>query len=148
MVEEEAVLGGWKTGVRVRSDDPLVKAIDGTRTGEARGGGVEGGGEWEMPFAGDGDVGSGVSAGDTSSGCGSGLTSGSDSGAGFRSGSGEASLGSCSCSLTKDFPGRVAVGKSSTFTPGEGRMYAPEATTGVPGSRSGGLFDGFALIRG
>ena len=88
-----------------------------------------------MPFIGGGDVGSGTWAGDTSSGCGSGLTSGSGSPAGVGSGSREAALSSWACSLRKDFPGRVAVGKSSSTFSGEGTMYASEATTsGVPGS--------------
>ena len=39
----------------------------------------------------------------------------------------------------------VAVGKSSTIVPGEGTMYASEATTGVPGSRSAEMFDGLTL---
>lgn len=76
-------------GVRVRSGGVLVSAIEGTGSGETGGGGVEGGGEGKTPFTSDGDVGSGICAGDTCSG----LVPGSDSAAGFGVGSGEPTLG-------------------------------------------------------
>ena len=86
MVEEEGVPGGWKTGVRVRSGVPLAKASEVTHMG-ATGGGVDGGGEGEAPFGGDGDVGSGICS---ACACGSGLSSGSGCSAGLAVGSGEA----------------------------------------------------------
>ena len=89
MVEEEGVPGGWKVGVRARSSSPFVKRVECTGVGETTGGGVEGEGEEEIPFLGEGEVGSGICVGSTCSGCGSSLTSGSCSGAGVISGSGE-----------------------------------------------------------
>ena len=141
---EEGVPGGWAIGVRVRSGGPLVMMNGNISTGEVTGGGVEGLGEGGIPFIGDGEVGSGICAG--SGCCASGLPSGSGSGASIGSGSGEATFDPRSCSSTKDFLGRVAVGKSSPFDPGEGTIYVSEAITGVPGSGSAERFDGLALI--
>lgn len=74
--------GGWKMGVRARSDGVLADTIGDIGIGEAGGEGVEGGGE-KTPFIDDGDVGSGICAGGTCSGCSPGPVSGSDPGAGF-----------------------------------------------------------------
>ena len=93
MVEDEGVPGGRKMGVRDRSGDVLVWTTEYTGTGEAPGGGVDGGRDGEIPFGGDGDDGSGICAGDTCSGCGLSLTSDSGSGARFGSDTGEATIG-------------------------------------------------------
>jgi len=79
------VPGDWKMGVRVRSG-VFIRVIGGAGMGETTGGGVEGGEEREVPFNGDGDVGSGIC-----SGCDPGFTPGSVSG--FGSSSGEPTLG-------------------------------------------------------
>lgn len=91
MVEEEGVPDDWKVGVRDRSG-VLVREIGDTGMGEITDGGVEGGGEGKAPFTDDGDVGSGICVGGTSSSWGSGLNSGSGSCAGFKLGSREARL--------------------------------------------------------
>lgn len=145
MVEEEGVPGCWKMGVRDRSGRILIGEIGDTGMRGAAGGGVEEGGEGGTPFIGAGDDGSGIRAGGTCSGCGSSLTSGSGSVVCFGIGSGEEALGPRSCSLMKDFPWTVAVGKSSTIVPGEGTRYRSEAITGVVGSRSREKFDGLGL---